>query len=172
MQCLAHVHSRYSVTRQEIQKIKPQISRIRARKRGSLAAPNISDQFSAPLMSALSGNSPTLRQLLYSDLRSEWKGSGARCEWQSQRVNTLLSLQGRQLYIQALPSCMYEPQHRKQLVSQHSSSLSSLQAAAERYNWAYTTATWHPHRSEPRSTALELQPTTHCMLMSNSLLQI
>jgi hypothetical protein len=38
MQCLAHVRIRDSVTRQEIQKIKPQISRIRALKRGSLAA--------------------------------------------------------------------------------------------------------------------------------------
>jgi hypothetical protein len=38
MQRLAQVHSRYSVIRQEIQKIKPQISRIWALQRGSLAA--------------------------------------------------------------------------------------------------------------------------------------
>jgi hypothetical protein len=38
MQCLAHPRSRDSVTRQEIQEIKPQISRIRAVRRGSLAA--------------------------------------------------------------------------------------------------------------------------------------
>jgi hypothetical protein len=37
MQLLAHVRSRYSVTRQEIQEIKPQFSRIRALRRGSLA---------------------------------------------------------------------------------------------------------------------------------------
>jgi hypothetical protein len=38
MQRLAHLSGRDSVTRQEIQEIKPQISEIRARRRGSLAA--------------------------------------------------------------------------------------------------------------------------------------
>jgi hypothetical protein len=38
MQCLAHPRGRDSVTRQEIQKIKPQIIRIRAIRWGSLAA--------------------------------------------------------------------------------------------------------------------------------------
>jgi hypothetical protein len=38
MQCLAYPRTRDSVTRQEIQEVKPQISRIRAIRRGSLAA--------------------------------------------------------------------------------------------------------------------------------------
>jgi hypothetical protein len=38
MQRLAHLRGCHSVTRQEIQEIKPQISSIRARRRGSLAA--------------------------------------------------------------------------------------------------------------------------------------
>jgi hypothetical protein len=38
MQCLAHPRGRDSVTRQDIQEIKPQSSRIRAIRRGSLAA--------------------------------------------------------------------------------------------------------------------------------------
>jgi hypothetical protein len=38
MQCLAHPRGRDSVTRQEIQEIKPQISRIQAVRRGGLAA--------------------------------------------------------------------------------------------------------------------------------------
>jgi hypothetical protein len=38
MQCLAHPRDRDSVTRQEIQEIKPKISRIRAIRRASLAA--------------------------------------------------------------------------------------------------------------------------------------
>jgi hypothetical protein len=38
MQCLAHMRSRDSVRRQDILEFKPQVSRIRARRRGSLAA--------------------------------------------------------------------------------------------------------------------------------------